>query len=167
MAGAWLVPRRRPLTQASLLQPPADEPVVPERVDDTTLPHSVRLIRHREHLRRAGRDGLGIRRVRVVHVERDTNRCRTDRLRARRSEFRGFGRDAKMLTGDLEDPDLATVRRDQTFTFLNGAECPNVEVHRTGNVSHSQEGIQLRHRFDASNADLESQGTKSTIWRDR
>jgi hypothetical protein len=67
-----------------------------------------------------------------------------------------------MLTSDLENPDLATVWRDQTFTFFNGVECPSVEVHRTGNVSHSQERIQLRHRFDANNVALESQGTKST-----
>ena len=67
-----------------------------------------------------------------------------------------------MLTSDLENPDLATVWRDQTFTFFNGVECPNVEVHGTGNVSHSQERIQLRHRFDANNVALESQGTKST-----
>ena len=46
-----------------------------------------------------------------------------------------------MLTSYLEDRDLASVRRNQAFTFFDGAECPNVEVHRTRNVLHGQEWI--------------------------
>lgn len=121
-----------------------------ERVDDTTLPHAVRLIRDREHLRRAGRDSSGVRRVRFVHRERDTDSRGTNRLRTRRSDLWGFGGDAKMLTGDPEDRNLSTIGCDQTITFFACVECPNVEVHRRSNVLNGQEWIQLRHRSDAS-----------------
>src|SRR5213075_354531 len=40
----------------SLRERPSDEPVMPEWIDDAALPPAVRLIRDREHLRRAGRD---------------------------------------------------------------------------------------------------------------
>ena len=55
-----------------------------------------------------------------------------------------------MLASYPEDRDLATIWCDQAFTFFDGVERPNVEVHRTRNVLHGQERIQLWHRSDAS-----------------
>jgi hypothetical protein len=63
-----------------------------------------------------------------------------------------------MLAGDPQDRDLATVGCDQAFTLFARVECPDVEVHRIWNVLHSQERIQLRHRFDLNNA-LEAPAT--------
>ena len=44
------------------------EEVVPEWVDGD-LPHSLRLIGHREHLRCASRDRLGVSRISVVQLK--------------------------------------------------------------------------------------------------
>jgi hypothetical protein len=43
--------------------------VVPEWVHDATLPHPVRLIRDREHLRRASGDGARVRRIRIIELK--------------------------------------------------------------------------------------------------
>ena len=147
----------------ALLQPLADQPVVPERVDDTPLPHPVRLIRDSEQLLRSCLDRAGAGRVGIVHFEGDANRRRPNRLGARCSEIRGFGRDAEPSAGDPEKRHLGTVRRDDSLAFFDRAECPSVELDGRGNVSFGQERKELRYEADASaqGETLRAQGSVS------
>jgi hypothetical protein len=93
---------------------------VPVGVDDAPLAQPVWVVGHGEHAARPGCNSLCRDAVRVIHVQRDSDRGGTDGLWTWRVEVGGLGGQSDTVAGDREQCNLRSVGGPYALTGLRG-----------------------------------------------